>query len=71
MFGTYDIFQFHRILLGLKTDLFILPQDLFARQVRDVKGHDFGVRIRGDDGIALALVRDGQGHQRGMPTLAR
>ena len=29
------------------------------------------MRIRGDDGIALALIRDRQRHQRGMPSLAR
>ena len=61
MFGTHDIFQFHRILLGLKTDPSILPQVIFARELRHAEGHDFGMRIRGDDGIALSLIRDGQG----------
>ena len=29
------------------------------------------MRIRGDDGIALSLIRHGQGHERGMPAFAR
>ena len=29
------------------------------------------MRIRSDDGIALALIRDGQRHQRSMPPRAR
>ena len=29
------------------------------------------MRIRGDDGIALSLIQDGQGHQQGMPSIAR
>ena len=29
------------------------------------------MRICRDDGITLSLIRDGQGHERGMPTFAR
>ena len=71
LFRTHDLFQFHMALLGLKTDPSIRPVDIFSRHVRHGEFDDFCMRIRGDDGIALSFIRDGQGHQRGMLTLAR
>ena len=43
---------------------------LFLRQIRHAEFDDLGMRIRGDDAIALSLIRDGQGHQSGILTIA-
>ena len=70
MFGTHNIFQFHIVLLGFETHSSIVPVDVFSRQIRHAEFDDFGMKIRGDDAIALSLIRDGQGHQSGILTIA-
>ena len=61
LFRTHDLIQFHMALLGLETDLSIRPCAEFSSHERDVEFDDLGMRIRGDDGIALSLIRDGHG----------
>ena len=56
MFGTHNIFQFHHIFLGLKTDLSILPVDIFSRQIRHAEFGDLGMRIYRDHAIALSMT---------------
>ena len=67
----HDLFQFQCAVHGFDFHPSIGAQLKLADHIRHFEFHHFGMRIRGDDGIALSLIRDGQGHQRGMPALAR